>query len=286
MYMNMKRNIVGMVLLSGCLAGAVVAAERDDSASERLGFKLSLQCYTFNYLTFYETVDKAAALGIKYLELFPGQKIRAGSEKKIEDTITDVVACEEVMKKVSDAGLKMVAYGVCWAPTKEPLASTMMEWAKKLGVEVLVVNTHPNALLDKLSANYKIRIALHNHPKSWPPEEVLKACAGLNPLIGSCSDTGHWMRDTLVPIDSLRQLKGRVEHLHLKDLNDFGKGHDVVWGTGKADIKAILAELKRQEFKGYLSIEYERGRDYNTTDLPLCVAYFDKIATELAKQSP
>src|ERR1700688_1373328 len=52
------------------------ATKRDDSASEKLGLKLSLQCWTFNKLSFFETVDRAAGLGIKYLEIYPGQKLK------------------------------------------------------------------------------------------------------------------------------------------------------------------------------------------------------------------
>ena len=54
--------------------------KRDDAASEKLGLKLSLQCWTFNRLTFFETVDKAAGLGVKYLEMYPGQKLKPGSD--------------------------------------------------------------------------------------------------------------------------------------------------------------------------------------------------------------
>ena len=53
---------------------------RNDADSEKLGLKLSLQCYTFRALTFFETVDKAAGLGIKYLEMYPGQKLKPGSK--------------------------------------------------------------------------------------------------------------------------------------------------------------------------------------------------------------
>src|SRR5947209_1391062 len=49
------------------------AGKRDDSASEKLGMKLSLQCWTFNKLTFFETVDKAKGLGIKYLKSTPAR---------------------------------------------------------------------------------------------------------------------------------------------------------------------------------------------------------------------
>jgi sugar phosphate isomerase/epimerase len=93
------------------------------------------------------------------------------------------------------------------------------------------------------------------------------------------------MRADFVPVDTFKKLEGRVEHSHFKDLNEFGdKAHDVAWGTGRGDAKGMLAELKRQGFKGYLSIEYEFG-DLKHLDenLPKCVDFFDKTMTELAK---
>jgi sugar phosphate isomerase/epimerase len=58
----------------------------------------------------------------------------------------------------------------------------------------------------------------------------------------------------------------------------------VVWGTGKGDVKGMLEELKRQGYKGYLSIEFEYG-DLKHLDenLPKCVAFFDKTTADLAK---
>jgi sugar phosphate isomerase/epimerase len=62
------------------------------------------------------------------------------------------------------------------------------------------------------------------------------------------------------------------------------KAHDVPWGTGRGDMKGMMAELKRQKFNGYVSIEYEFG-DVKHLDenLPKCVEFFDKTAAELAK---
>src|SRR5206468_10929079 len=67
------------VFATATLLAADSAAKRDDSASEKLGMKLSLQCYTYRALSFFETVDKAVVLGIKYLEIYPGQKVKPGS---------------------------------------------------------------------------------------------------------------------------------------------------------------------------------------------------------------
>jgi sugar phosphate isomerase/epimerase len=265
-------------------AEAAESSKRDDSASEKLGLKLSLQCWTFNRLSFFETVDRAVELGVKYLEMFPGQKLKPGSDIKVSRNMNEETIAE-IKKKLKDAGgLKLVAYGVDGIPTDEKGARKTFEWAKTMGIEVLVTETTPNEVLDKLSQEYKIKVALHNHPTTWPPDKVLKACEGKSKLIGSCSDTGHWMRADLVPVDQLKKLEGRVQHLHFKDLNEFGKGHDVPWGTGRGDPKAMMAELKRQGYKGYLSIEYEFGDlPHLEKNLPKCVEFFDKAAAELAK---
>ena len=258
--------------------------KRDDSASESIGLKLSLQCWTFNKLTFFETVDKAQELGIKYLEIFPGQTLKPGSKEKMTSAMSDETIAE-VKKKLADAGgLRLVAYGVAGIPLDEAGARKTFEWAKTMGIEVLVTETTPNEIHDRLTTEYKIKIALHNHPTTWPPEKVLQACKDKGKLIGSCSDTGHWMRAKLVPAETLRVLEWRVLHLHFKDLDEFGKGHDVPWGTGKGDPKASMAELKRQGYKGYLSVEYEFGDlQHLKENLPKCVAFFDKTAAELAK---
>jgi sugar phosphate isomerase/epimerase len=282
-------------LLSALAAAAVVALavpcmaadapnKRDDAASEKLGMKLSLQCWTFNKLTFFETVDKAAGLGVKYLEIYPGQKLKPDSDVKVNKDMSDETVAD-IKKKLKDAGgLKLVAYGVDGVATDEKGARKEFEWAKKMGIEVLVTETKPNDVLDKLCTEYGIRLALHNHPTTWPPDEVLKATKDYSKLIGSCSDTGHWMRAKHIPVDTLKKLEGRVEHLHFKDLNEFGDAHDVAWGTGKGDVAGMLKELKRQGYKGYLSIEYEYG-DIKHLDenLPKCVAYFDKTVAELSK---
>ena len=108
-----------IVLALPCMTADACAANRDDSAAEKLGFKLSLQCYTFRQLTFFETVDKAAQLGIKYLEIFPGQKLKPGSKLTIGSGMSDEV-CNEIKKKLADAGgLKVVAYGVAGVPGDE-----------------------------------------------------------------------------------------------------------------------------------------------------------------------
>jgi len=56
----------------------------------------------------------------------------------------------------------------------------------------------------------------------------------------------------------------------------------VPWGTGKADVKAILQEVHRQGLKAVFSIEYEHNWLESLPEIAQSVAYFDKVAAELA----
>ncbi|MCW3098326.1 MAG: hypothetical protein JWL77_3944 [Chthonomonadaceae bacterium] len=268
-----------------CTAADGPEGKRDDKASEKLGIKLSLQCYTFRALTFFETVDEAKKMGIRYLEIYPGQKLKPGSDVSVNKDMSPETITE-IKQKLADAGgLKLIAYGVDGIATDEAGARKEFEWAKTMGIKVLVTETTPTEMNDKLCTEYKIKIALHNHPQSWPPEQVLAATRDRVKLIGSCSDTGHWVRRGLVPVEQMQKLEGRIEHLHFKDLNKYGgDAHDVPWGTGVSDAKGMLTELKRQGYKGYMSIEYETGSVSELeSNLPQCVAFFDKTTKELAK---
>ena len=99
-----------------------------------------------------------------------------------------------------------------------------------------------------------------------------------DPRIGACADTGHWVRSAVKPIEALKILEGRVFSSHLKDLNEFGttKAHDVPYGTGVSGIKEILDELRRQNFDGNISIEYEFKQEDNLAEVTQCIEFVKK----------
>ena len=260
----------------------------DTTGADKLGWKLAVQAWSFNSFTFYEAVDKTAAIGLHYIEAFPGQKLTKdpdGPKGGFDPGMSDETIAA-VKKKLDAAGVKVINFGVCGVPGDEAGARKVFEWARKLGIETLVTESGENdfAILDKLCDEFKINIALHNHPKEshyWSPDTVLKGIEGHSKRIGSCSDTGHWVRSGLVPIECLKKLDGHVISLHFKDL---AEGHDVPWGTGKSDAKGQMSELKRQGFKGVFSIEYEHNWGKNDADMAKCAEFFFKTASELAAE--
>ncbi len=70
-------------------------------------------------------------------------------------------------------------------------------------------------------------------------------------------------------------MEGHIIQLHFKDLNEkSSKAHDVHWGDGVNNIQGVLAELKRQKFKGLFSAEYEYNWDNNMEDVKVSVQNF------------
>jgi sugar phosphate isomerase/epimerase len=276
-------------LLAALGALAAPAAKPSDAGAEKLGWRLGCQAYSFNKFTFFEAVDKNASLGLKYIEAFPGQKLtKDGSVPgSFDHGMSDAVQAE-VKKKLAAAGIKLVNYGVVGLPGDEAGCRKVFDFAKKMGIETIVSEPDEKSfdLLDKLTEEYKINVAIHNHPKGahyWNPDTVLAACKGHSARIGACADTGHWVRSGLDPLECLKKLEGHIISLHFKDLKDM---HDVPWGTGSSNAKAMLAEIARQGFKGVFSIEYEYNWDNSVPEIAQCVAFFNATATELAAKAP
>lgn len=270
---------VGLIHLAGRGLMAQQAAQGAPHAT-KLGWRLGCQAYSFNRFTFFEAVDKNASLGLKVIEAYPGQKL---SKEKPDVHFGEGMSPEirgEVKKKLADAGVQLVNFGVTGASRKT------FDFAKDMGIETIVSEPGLDAFdeLDKLCEEFQINLAIHNHPKPskyWNYQTVLEVSKGRSKRIGACADTGHWMRSGINPLEAVQKLEGRIISFHLKDLNQFGGGHDVPWGTGKADIKAILAEVRRQQLKAVFSIEYEHNWDNSVPDIAQCVEYFDKVAAEL-----
>jgi sugar phosphate isomerase/epimerase/HEAT repeat protein len=253
----------------------------------QLGWQMSIQCWSFNKATFFESVERAALMGVKVLEMFPGQRVDSEHADWKTDPSMPAAALAAVQAKLKAADIRVANFGVTGIPGDNPGRRKLFDWARTLGIETLCAEAEPAALpeLDKLCQEYGINLALHNHPEPsryWNPQTVLAACQGLSPRLGACADTGHWMRSGVTPMDAINLLQWRIITFHFKDLNEMGKGaHDVPWGTGKGDIPALLRRLRQQGFRGVFSAEYEYNWEKNTEDIAACVRNFEAMAREL-----
>jgi len=289
MFDKISLSVLSLVALGGLGVFQSFALGQEGEASKR--WKLGMQVYTFNRFTFFEAVDKCKQLGIKYIEAYPGQAL---SPEHKDIKVVHTMSAEQremVKKKLAENGQKLVCYGVVHLGKNEAENRKVFDFAKDMGIETIVSEPAAGSfdLLDKLTEEYGINVAIHNHPKPspyWNPEAVLKAVEGHSKRIGACADTGHWMRSDIDPLEALKKLEGRIISSHFKDLNKMGRPgeHDVPWGTGKGNARALLEEFKRQGFTGVFSIEYEHNWENSMPDIAKCVEWFNKTTDELYGQ--
>jgi sugar phosphate isomerase/epimerase len=246
------------------------------------GFAAAVHAYTFHRFTAFEAIEKTAQSGARCIDLRPNQKLSPDDE-----TIVGPGMGEEKTRKLRDKlaqhDLFLLGFGVISIPSEEAKARPIFEWAKSLGVKVF--NTESIGSLDtmeKLAKEFDINIGIHNHPrkkddesyKIWDPKYVLSLIEKRDKRVGACADVGHWVRSGIRPVEALKVLEGRIVSSHFKDLHEFsGGGHDVPWGTGASEVPAMLDELKRQNFEGPLSVEYERNWLTSLPEVAQCIAF-------------
>lgn len=259
--------------------------------AQKIGWRVACQLYTFRDRSFYEALEVISSLGIRYVEpcfFLPLDKKRP--DLRTSELLSPDVR-RELKKRLDDRGIKMINY---YAPVDDNTENfhKIFDFGKEMGVKTLVAEP-PAEVFDKLEElcdEYKMNLAIHNHPKSpdskyWKPENVLKVCKGRGKRIGSCSDTGHWVRSGLDPVECLKKARERIITMHLKDVIELGKpeARDVPLGTGKANYAAVLQELYAQKFRGVTTIEYEHLSPQLVQDVAKCAKFVEDFAASLKK---
>ena len=169
--MNEKKTVLVMLMtavsLSSLAAAQALPLKSHPVTDAYEGWQLGTQAYTFKKFTFYEAVDKAASLGLNWLEAYPGQRL-SGDRPDVRLTHEMPAGIrKEVKQKLADAGVRLVNYGVVGLPNDETECRKVFDFAKDMGIETIVAEPPPEALdlIERLCKEYKIKVAIHNHPK-------------------------------------------------------------------------------------------------------------------------
>jgi len=259
-------------------------------SAEKIGWQCGIQIYTFRSFSFYEALEKTAALGVRHVEpgfFLPLDKNQPGlttSEALSPDSR------REMKQRMADLGIDMPSYYGDLKMDRDA-AVKAFEFCKEMGSTTFVAEPPHEALdmIEKLCDEYAVNLAIHNHPKSapeyqnWNPDNVMAQLKGRGKRMGACCDTGHWVRSGLKPVECLKKMEGRITSFHLKDVGEWGKpeARDVPLGQGLADYTAVLKELRRQKYQGLLTVEYEHDSPQLMEDVAQCLAFVEKTAAQL-----
>ncbi|HTS44825.1 MAG TPA: sugar phosphate isomerase/epimerase [Puia sp.] len=248
-------------------------------------WKIGVQMWTFRMFSFAEALDKVDSAGVKYIEAFFGQKLGDGMKGSFGSNMSaeDRATLKGLLKS---KGIHIVAMGVI-SPNNREEWKKAFDLAKEFGLSYITAEPKKNQwdMVDSMAGAYQIRIAIHDHPRPnpyWSPDSVLAAVKG-HPNIGSCADIGHWARNGLDPVKCLKKLEGHVFGVHLKDIVKFNNvaAEDTIVSKGVIDFPAVFRELKRQGFKGMLSIEHESNWYHNLPDVIETVRYYNVQVAKL-----
>jgi sugar phosphate isomerase/epimerase len=246
------------------------------------GFLVGCQAYTFNRFTVFEAIEKTRQAGGKTIEFYPNQKLSAEQpEVKWDHNASDELI-QKVKAKLDQEKIRAVNYGVVRAKNEMEWRK-IFEFAKKLGLYGITIEAVEDLdTIEPLVKEYNICVGIHEHArrpndpsyKVWDPNYVLSMVKNRDPRIGVCADTGHWATSGVQPLEAFRILRGRIISCHLKDRPVIGEERpDTILGTGVSNIGGILAELKRQGFRGNISLEYENNWDHSVPDVAQCIGF-------------
>ncbi|MEJ2880599.1 sugar phosphate isomerase/epimerase family protein [Pedobacter sp. GR22-6] len=282
--LSLQIGLIALLAIAGCKSRTGSTVKTGQHPEAKLGWQLGSQAYTFRLFTFAQAIKKIDSCDLRFVEAFPGQEIGGGISGKMGPDMDDSKR-KAVLEMLKANHVKVVAFGVTGANSEADWIK-LFEFCKSMGIHT--ITSEPNEkdipLLSRLADQYLINVAIHNHPNPshyWNPDVILNAIKGQSKRIGACADIGHWVRSGLDPVACLKKLEGHVLHSHMKDLHEKGKGgHDVHWGEGVSDIPGVIAELKRQQFKGAISAEYEYNWQSNSADVAASVINFRNLVAK------
>lgn len=130
-------------------------------------------------------------------------------------------------------------------------------------------------------------------------ERVLESCD-----TGLCLDTGHLYLAGADPLDIARMASGRIDHVHLKDVDDHlaerVRAGELVYrqavvdgmfqplGAGGVDFEALIRHLEHSGYRGWYVLEQDRALSGDPApgtgprhDVEISVAHLQQIAAGL-----
>lgn len=259
---------------------ALTRVGRVQAADDRFsGFVMGVQTYTFRHFKVEQALQQIHELGLTAVELFD-------AHLPSKSTPDDLTARRAQLDRL---GIRALSHGVNPFTKDHDANRRWFEFAKAAGIKNLTADPTEDSFdsLDKLVAEFDIRIAIHNHgpgARYHKVSDVLNAIQGRHPNIGACADLGHYIRSAEDPVRVIHLLEGRLFGVHLKDFADQrANTKGVILGRGHLDLVGVFKALRKVNFPAdaCLALEYEENPENPLDDVKECLA----AAEEGAKKS-
>lgn len=193
---------------------------------------------------------------------------------------SDPAKIDAVLGKLQAASIKPYTVGVIYMKTKQAVDETFA-YAKRVGVP-LIIGVPEYDLIEYTEQQVKafdIKIAIHNHgpeDKLYPgPAQVYDRIKNLDPRMGLCMDIGHAERAGTNLTEAIKAYRSRLFDLHIKDVTAAQKdGKAIEIGRGVIDFEGVIKTLKKINYQGVCSIEFEKDMTDPLPGIAESIGYF------------
>jgi len=240
--------------------------------------KIGLASYSLRKFSIEQTIDMTQQLGLSYLCLKSMHMPLDSSEESIQ----------KIAEKVRKADIDLYAAGVIYMKTEDDVRNAF-QYAAHAGLRVIVgvPNYELLPIVEEQVQQYDIKLAIHNHGPGddvYPgPDTIYEKVKDLDKRVGICMDIGHTRRIEQDPAKMALKYAERLHDVHLKDVDKTGaEGECVEFGRGIVDMPAFLKAMKKIQYDGILSLEYEKDPDAPMLGLAESVGYSRGILATLA----
>ncbi len=273
----LKASMVGAAAIA--FHGDALAAPGDIPSSKNSTYKekprkepfhLGMAGYTYRHFDIDTTLEFMKRIDVHYLCI-------KDFHLPLDSTIEQIKSFHEKLASFDVTGY---AVGPIYMKSKEAVDKAFA-YAQRVGVKLLV--GVPNyELLDYTESKVKetdIKLAIHLHGPDMPmypdASDIWENVKNRDSRMGMCLDIGHNLR---YGSDSLRDLKkyhSRVFDMHMKDVTGNTKADkSIELGRGVIDFPQLIQILRKVNYQGSVSLEYEKDMKNPFNGIAESVGYF------------
>lgn len=252
------------------------ACEKEESKTgqkKSTRFDLGMASYTFRSFNVDDTIAMTKRLGLKRICF---KSFHLPLESSVEEI-------QSIAAKVRDTGLDLYGCGVVYMTDEEDV-DRAFRYAQAAGMRIIVGVPEHELLgyVDQKVKEFDIKLAIHNHgpgdDKYPSPDIAYEKIKELDRRIGLCLDIGHTKRYGLDPTESAEKFADRLLDVHIKDVSAaVAEGNTIEIGRGVIDIPGFLRIIKKIDYQGVLSFEFEKDADDPLPGVAESVGYVNGV---------